>query len=110
VSIDAIDPNNNYVHLGDAKSDMNGLFDCVWKAPTISGEYKVIANFAGSESYYPSHAETAMFVQDGSATPTSQPIQSAPDNTLTIIGSTIAVLIAIGIVGIVLFLTLRKRP
>jgi len=110
VTIDAIDPNNNFVHLGDATSDANGLFNCVWKAPNISGEYKVIVNFAGSEAYYPSHAETAMFVQDEPATPTTQPLQTTPDNTLTIIASTIAVLIAIGIVGILLFFALRKRP
>ena len=50
-----------------------------------------------------------MFVQDASATPTSQPVQTVPDNTMTIIAATIAVLIAIRIVGMLLFLTLRKR-
>jgi hypothetical protein len=110
VSIDAIDPNNNYVHLADATSDMNGLFHCAWNTPNIPGEYTIIAKFAGSNSYYPSQTETSMVVQGAAATASPQPIQASPDNTQAILASTIAIIIAIAIVGALIVLMQRKRP
>jgi outer membrane protein assembly factor BamB len=110
VSIDAIDPNNNYVHLADATSDFSGLFHCVLKTPNVPGEYTIVAKFAGSDSYYPSQSETSMVVSDVAATPSPQPIQTGTDNTQTIIASTIAIIIAIAIVGALIVLMLRKRP
>jgi len=113
VSLDAIDPNGNFVHLGDAISDASGFYSFAVDADMLSagsGTYKVIATFAGSESYGSSSAETAFVVSASAATSTPQP-QEAPDNTTTIvasaIGTGIAVIIAIAIVGI---LILRKRP
>ena len=57
VSIDAVDPNGNYVHIGDTTSDMSGTFSYTW-APTITGDYKITATFGGSQSYGSSYAET----------------------------------------------------
>ena len=57
------DPNNNYIHIGDAISDSSGFFSFRWVPPAdIVGKYTVIATFAGSQSYWPSSAETAFSV------------------------------------------------
>jgi len=62
VSIDAIDPNRNLVHIGDATSDSSGFY-CLGVNTNILGAgpgiYKVVATFAGSNSYAPSSAECA---------------------------------------------------
>jgi hypothetical protein len=108
VSLDAVDPNGNFVHLGTATSDTSGLFHYAWKTPDIPGEYTVIATFAGSGAYYASYAETAMVVSEApTATPTPAQPQPAPDNTPTIIAATVAIIIAVAIVGIMLY---RKHP
>jgi hypothetical protein len=106
VTIDAVDPNNNFINIGTATSDGYGLFSYAWTTPNVPGKYTVIVTFAGSESYYPSYAETAMVVTEApAATPTPTPLTLPPYETYTI-GAAIAVIIAIAIVGILL---LRKR-
>jgi outer membrane protein assembly factor BamB len=107
ISINVLDANQNFRQIGSTTSDANGVFNFQW-TPDIQGKFVVYASFAGSESYYPSSAETS-FVVDPAATPasTTQPTQQQVDNTMTILGSTIAVIVAIAIVGL---LILRKRP
>jgi outer membrane protein assembly factor BamB len=108
VSIDAVDPNNNFVHLGTATSDASGLFSLAWPTPNVPGKYTVIATFAGTEGYWPSYAETAMYVSAVPPTPTPTPTQPLPpDTTMTIIIMGIAIIIVVIIVGALLFL--RKR-
>jgi hypothetical protein len=108
VSLDALDPNFNYVHLGTATSDGSGFFSFAWTPPDVPGKYTIVATFAGSESYYPSNQETACFVSE--AAPTASPPQyPVPyDYTMTIMGAAIAVIIVVVIVGLILLL--RKRP
>jgi hypothetical protein len=106
VSIDASDPNGNFVHLGDAVSDGSGQFALSWTTPLVPGPYTIVATFAGSNSYWSSHAETHMVV---SAAPPVTPPPEYPqpiDNTLIIVAMGIVLLIAIAIVGILL---LRKK-
>jgi hypothetical protein len=106
VSIDASDPNGNFVHLGDAVSDGSGQFALSWTTPLVPGPYTIVATFAGSNSYWSSHAETHMVV---SAAPPVSPPPEYPqpiDNTLIIVAMGIVLLIAIAIVGILL---LRKK-
>jgi outer membrane protein assembly factor BamB len=110
VTIDAVDPNGNFVHLGTATSDTSGLFSYAWKTPDIPGKYTVIATFGGSESYYASYAETAMVVQEAPpapATATPPPAAPLPPFDMYILAATVVIIIAIAIVGILL---LRKRP
>jgi hypothetical protein len=110
VTIDAVDPNNNFIHIGTVTSDTSGLFSYAWETPDIPGKYTIIATFAGSEGYWPSYAETAMYIEEApAATPTPAQPQPAPDPTLTIIGTGIAIIIAVAIVGIMLARMLRKR-
>jgi hypothetical protein len=107
VTIDAVDPNNNFVHIGTATSDTSGLYSHAWKTPNVPGKYTLIATFMGSESYYASYKETAMVVTEAPAppAPTPTPLVLPPYETYTI-GAAVAVIIAIAIVGI---LILRKK-
>jgi hypothetical protein len=106
VSLDTIDPNGNYVHIGTATSDANGMFKTAF-TPEVPGEYTIIATFAGSESYWGSYAETAIDVSEAPPA-TAPPEYPQPiDNTMTIVGVGIAIIIAVAIATILL---LRKRP
>lgn len=105
VSIDATDPNGNYVHLGDVVSDASGRFHFEF-TPTTEGEYVIYATFMGSNSYYGSFAQNEMTVMQAQATPTQTPIEMPPFEMYTI-GTGIAVIVAVAIVGLLL---LRRRP
>jgi len=111
VSIDAIDPNSNLIHIGDATSNANGLFYYTWTTPNIPGDYLITATFAGTNSYWPSNAQTAMTVQQApTVTPTATPqsnLATTADLMTYIVAAAIAIIIAIAIVGI---LILRKHP
>ena len=106
VSIDVIDANGNYRNIGTATSDASGMFTFTW-TPDIVGSYNVIATFAGSESYWPSSAESSFVVSSAAPTPAPYPLTSLPPTEMYIVGSTIAIIIAIAIVGL---LVIRKRP
>jgi len=108
VKIDVIDANGNNRNIGTAVSDSSGMFTLAWK-PDIEGAYTVIATFTGSESYWPSQAETA-FAAD-SAPPTTQEPQAQSNMTDTYVLAGVAVIvIAIAIVGAILAILLKKRP
>jgi outer membrane protein assembly factor BamB len=111
VSIEVLDSNGNYRQIGTTNSDGSGAFRFTW-TPDISGDYTVVANFAGSESYYPSSAEAFFAVSEPAPTsaPTVAPvtdIATMSGLTIGIAAATIAIIIAIAIVGILL---LRKKP
>jgi hypothetical protein len=107
VSLDAVDPNNNFVHIGNATSDITGAFHYTWTPPNVPGTYTIIATFAGSNSYYASSAETAAVVVQAAA-PAPTPTYPVPyDYTMTIVLAAIAIIIVVVIVGILL---LRKKP
>ncbi|MEM2081035.1 MAG: PQQ-binding-like beta-propeller repeat protein [Candidatus Bathyarchaeia archaeon] len=105
VIIEVHDPNNNYYEVARTTSDSNGFYKTTFKPP-VPGEYTIIARFAGSESYYGSSAETAVYVEEAPvATTEATPAPQAPVETYFAV-STIAIIAAIAIVGI---LILRKR-
>jgi outer membrane protein assembly factor BamB len=56
ISIEAIDPNGNYVILGTTVSDANGRFAFEFK-PETEGQYTIYAIFDGSKSYYGTSAQ-----------------------------------------------------
>jgi hypothetical protein len=111
VTLDAVDPNGNFVHIGTVTSDTSGLFHYAWKTPDVPGEYTVIATFSGTNGYWASYAETAMYVQEAPpVTPTATPISNLATTTdlmTYIAAAAIAIIIAIAIVGL---LILRKHP
>jgi len=111
VSIDAVDPNGNSVHIGVATSNIQGTFGYTW-TPTIAGQYTITATFAGDESYGSSSAGTYASVISPTATSTPT-TTAAPSNLATttdvmtyVVVVGIAIIIAIAIVGA---LILRKK-
>ena len=107
VSIDVTDPNGNAFHIADIMSDMSGTFGYTW-TPDIQGQYKVTATFTGDDSYGSSWAQTYVSVVEAtSPSPTSTQTITMPPFELYVVGTGIAVIVVVLIVGL---LTLRKRP
>ncbi|HLN46137.1 MAG TPA: PQQ-binding-like beta-propeller repeat protein [Candidatus Sulfotelmatobacter sp.] len=106
VRLAAVDSNGDVIDIGTVTSDSGGLFKKTWTPPS-EGEYTVYATFDGSNSYYGSYAETGLSIgKTSTETSTPQQQQIMPDYTLTIIGSAIAIMILVAIVGVVLY---RKK-
>ena len=108
VSLTAIDSSGNYVDIGTATtSAYYGTFEMAW-TPPAEGTYKIIASFAGDESYGSSAASTAASV--GPAPTADAPIEIPPpaDNTMMFTAIIAAVVIAI-LIGLVNLLALRKK-
>jgi hypothetical protein len=109
VVLSVLDPNNNYYEVGRTTSDANGLFSCAF-TPEVPGKYTVIATFEGSESYWQSHAETALYVEEAPAAtpePTPTPASVADMYFLPVsIGMIIAIVI---VLALLVLLLLRKR-
>ncbi len=110
VTLSVVDSNGNYRQIGSTTSDPSGTFAFTW-TPNIPGTYTVIANFAGSESYYPSNAEAHFYA---SAFATASPAAtSAPASVVDnyFVPAVIAIIVVI-IIGFALlgFLSLRRRP
>ena len=111
VSIDAIDPNGNLIHIGDAKTNANGLFGSEWVTPNVPGKYVVTATFEGNNGYWGSNAQTTMSIQNAPSTtnsPTLPPTSNADQYILPGIISTIITIIVVG--AVLALLMLRKRP
>ncbi len=110
VSIDAIDPNENYVHIGDPTSGYTGSYSFSWK-PTVAADYTITATFAGDDSYGSSWAETFATVADA-----PQATQTTTSNvnvdsinsttTTTMIAGVIAIILAVAVATV---LILRKH-
>jgi outer membrane protein assembly factor BamB len=114
VALDVMDPNGNLVHIGETTSDSSGFFTLAVNPNTLSagpGTYRIIASFAGSNSYWPSHSESSFVVASTStATPTAIPeanTVTTSDLMMYLTIGVITIVIAIAIVGI---LILRKHP
>jgi hypothetical protein len=109
VSLDALDPNKNFIHIGTATTDLSGQYSIVFN-PDVTGKYTVIASFAGTSSYGLSSAETAINIADSVATstPTSAP-QSIADMYFI---PAVASLLAVMVIGFIILsvLLLRKKP
>jgi hypothetical protein len=110
VTLDIIDANGNYRNIGSATTDLSGKFSFAWK-PDITGKYTLIASFAGSNSYGSSFAESSFQVdQTPQITPTSEPIIEKPMTDTYVLGTGIAIIAAIAVVGAILAMLVKKRP
>jgi hypothetical protein len=108
VTLDTIDPNGNFVHIGETTTDSSGLFKLLW-TPDVPGEYTVIATFPGSESYYASFTETAIGVEEAPE-PTPPPEATpAPMTDTYVLGLGIAAIIAIVVMGLLILMKLGKK-
>ncbi len=108
VKVAAVDSNGQVTDLGTTTSDYTGQFALSWK-PTTEGLYKILATFEGSNSYYGSYAETALSIDKAPTETPTQPQQTIPDYTMTIIGVGIAIIIAVAIAAVVIIVMVRKK-
>jgi hypothetical protein len=105
VQIAVLDSNGNHYPIGTAMTDLSGTFRLTW-TPNIPGNFTVFATFGGTNGYWPSYAEDGFAVmQESVVTPAPTPVPQAPVETY-FTASTIAIILAIVIVGI---LILRKK-
>ena len=109
VTLSVLDANGNYREIGKTTSDMNGFYSYNW-TPDIEGKYILYASFSGSESYWPSKAETAFTVETANATPSPYPVITFPPTEMTIIGVGVAMILAIAVGFAVTIIVLKKRP
>jgi hypothetical protein len=108
VKLETLDPNNNFYEIGTVTSDAAGMFKILWEPP-VPGEYTIMATFDGSESYWRSYAETAIGVEE--APSPGGPIEPEPTEApfITTEMAIIIAVVAVAIISIVAFWTLRKR-
>jgi hypothetical protein len=109
VTLSVLDANNNFREIGKTTGDSNGFYSFQY-TPDIAGKYTVYASFAGSESYWPSYAETAFAVMEAPPAPPEGPAAPVDMTGTYIMYGVVAIIIAIAIVGAVIILVLRKRP
>jgi len=108
VKLYAIDPNGNYQDIGESTSDIWGNFGKSWMPP-VEGEYLIIAEFAGSNSYYKSSASTYITVDPAPSAGGS--IEPEPTEA-PLITTELAIIIAAVIVAVAVlagFWIVRKR-
>jgi hypothetical protein len=84
VKLTAIDPNTNTIDIATVTSDASGMYYYKW-TPQLEGTYKITASFKGTESYWPSSAQTAIGVDAAPSAAVQTPIPSAPEITPTAI-------------------------
>jgi hypothetical protein len=108
VTLSVLDANGNFREIGKATSDTSGFYSLQW-TPDIPGKYTVIANFAGTNSYWPSFAETAFSVEPEPEAPAA-PEPEPPSMTDTyVVAGIVVIVVAVVAVGVAILLVLRKR-
>jgi hypothetical protein len=108
VTINAIDPNGNFIDIGKTKGNMDGEYGLLW-TPEIEGKYEIIATFEGSESYWSSYDTT--FVGVGPEPSASGQIEPEPTEA-PLITTEMAIILASVILAVVViagFWIVRKR-
>ena len=107
VTLSIVDANGNYREIGKATSDADGFYSFMWE-PDIPGKYTLYASFAGSKSYWPSHAQTAFGVAE-EVPPPEQPTIPPSNTDMYVLYAALGIIAAVVTVGAVLALLLRKK-
>ena len=106
VTLTAIGSDGSVVDLGTVTTNgYYGTFYKEWTAPA-EGAYEIIASFAGDDSYGSSAASTAVSISPAPAEITIPEQIVPPDYTMTIIAAAVAIIIAVALVGVILY---RKK-
>ncbi len=109
VTLTAIGSDGSVIDIGTATtSAYYGTFEMAW-TPPAEDTYKIIATFAGDESYGSSGASTAVVVGPAEAQITIPEQVIPPDYTMALIGGFVAVIIAVAIAAVAIILIVRKR-
>ncbi len=108
VTINVVDSNGNFRSIGSATTDEYGMYSLTW-TPDISGDFKVVATFAGTNGYWPSSSETTFTVPEphATSTPTAAPPVSMTDTY--VLGTGIAIIVILVIIGAAILMILRKK-
>lgn len=109
VTISVVDSNNNFRTIGTATTDSTGAYSLTWQ-PNISGQYTVVASFAGTNGYWPASATTAFNVQQAHPTATPAPTQPPSMADQYFVPAIAGLFVFVAIIGVVIILVLRKRP
>ena len=110
VQISVLDSNGNYRSIGATTTDASGTYSLSW-TPNISGNYTVVASFAGTKGYWPSSAETYFNVMKeptSTSAPTATPTSVADMYFVPAIAGLFVLIIIV--LAVVVLLMLRKRP
>jgi hypothetical protein len=109
VTVSVVDSNGNFRTIGTTTSTSSGTYSLTW-TPDIAGDYTVVANFAGTNAYWPSSSMTSFNVAQAHPTiaPTTSPVASNTDTY--VLSSAAAIIVVIIIVGAVSILMQRKKP
>jgi hypothetical protein len=86
-----------------------GKFSLTW-TPNISGDYQLVASFAGTNGYWPSSATTAFAVSEAAPTATPAPTTSPSVADQYFVPAIVGLFVFVAIVAVVIILVLRKRP
>jgi len=106
VTLAAIGSDGSVIDIGTVTTNgYYGTFNKEW-TPPAEGSYEIIASFAGDASYGSSVASTAVSVGPAPAEITIPEQVTPPDYTMTIIGTGVAVIIAVAIAVVLLY---RKK-
>jgi hypothetical protein len=110
VTLSVLDANGNFREIGHTTSSAMGTYGFTW-TPDIAGDFTIYASFAGSNSYYPSSAETSVYASDApTPVPTAAPVTglaTTADLMTYLAVGVVAIIIAIAVATL---LMLRKRP
>ena len=106
VTLTAIGPDGSSQQIGVATSTSTGYYNFVFE-PQAVGSYTVVADFAGSDAYYPSNAQTSFTVAAAPEPPVVEP-EPAPLTDTYILGATAGIIIAIAVIGAVVILFIRR--
>jgi hypothetical protein len=109
VVVDVVDSNGNYRNIGTARTDYTGAYSLVWQ-PDIAGAYDVVASFAGTNAYWPSVGTAAFNVMEEHPTLAPVPTLAPSMSDQYFLPAIAGLFVFVAIVGVVIILTLRKRP
>ncbi len=108
ITLNVVDSNGNYRTIGVTTSNAYGTYSLTW-TPDIPGDFTVIANFEGTESYYPSQAAAAFYAGEQQGSSTTAPTGTTSTVDLYFMPAVIGIIATIIIVGAAIVLLQRRR-
>jgi hypothetical protein len=108
VTVAVLDPQGTFKEIGKTTSDATGFFSFKF-VPEVAGIYTVYAKFEGSNSYYGSSAESALFVEEAPiATPAPSPTP-VPMSEAYFVPAITGMIVGFVVVGVLLALLLLRK-